>query len=293
MVAPAVAVQWSGDLDAALQQAAAEEKLVLIEFTGSDWCSYCIKLNREVLSTAEFAAFIAPHFVPVQVDVPIRRDIDRRLLARNEELCRRYKVPGFPTLMVLTPQGQVVGGFRGDPGNGMEGVKHHLADAQKFAHLLKLAETQQGEAKLRTFHTVYSALQPCMRPATGLRERIAALDTHNLTGIHDELQAEQQREQFRRELAATRGKPQEALALIERSLATAAPQNREEMLQTKVAVLLACARNEADLHAVKQFMLELADKEGDSAARTRSIIEQRFSNPAEVLEHLRNNPPMW
>ncbi len=293
LASPATAAPWGCDLDAAMAQAAAEGKLVLVEFTGSDWCSYCIKLNRELLNTPAFAEYIAPHFVPVQIDVPIRRDFDRQLLERNKEICKRYRVPGYPTLMVITPQGQVVGGFRGDPGNGMEGAKRHLDAAQKFAHLLELAETQQGEEKLRTLHLVYSGQQACMRPCTGLRERIAALDSKNITGIHNELQVEEQREQFRRELAATRGNPQAALALIESRLATAAPQNHEEMMQARVTVMLAAAKTEADVLAVKQLMLELADEEGDSAARSRAIIEQRFANPAQVLEHIRQNPIIW
>ncbi len=292
LAAPAQAAVWTHDLEAAKQQAAAEGKLVLVEFTGSDWCTYCVQLNRQVLSTDEFAEFIAPRFIPVQIDVPIRRDFNRRLLERNQQLCKRYSVPGFPTLMVLTPQGEVVGGFRGDPGNGMEGVRRHLEAAQKFARILAEAEALQGLEKARALHAVYSALQPCMRPSTGLRVRIAALDPNNATGIHDELQAEQQREHFRRELAATRD-PKAALELTERHLATASLQNRTEILQARAAVLLAIAETEADLLAVKQLLLEIADSNPRTAAQTKAALEARFADPAQVLEHIRRNPPTW
>ncbi len=292
IVVPAAAVPWSSDLGAAMQQAAEQGKLVLIEFTGSDWCSYCIKLNREVLSTPAFAEYIAPRFVPVQIDVPIRHDFDRKLLERNKELCRRYKVPGYPTLMVLTPQGQVVGGFRGDPGGGIDGARRHLDAAQKFARMLAEAESLQGEHKAVALHRVYSALQACMRPSTGLRERIAELDPQNVTGIHNELQIEQERNNFRRELAGAL-EPETALAVIERHLPGAAPQNRTEILHVKVAVMLALAKDEADILEARDLLLELAGEEQEGAERSRQIIEQRFANPAEVLEHLRHNPPMW
>ncbi len=292
-VAPAMAAAWTSDLDAAMQQAAAEKKLVLVEFTGSDWCSYCIALNKQVLSTPAFAEYIRPHFVPVQIDVPIRRDVDPELLRRNQEICKRYKVPGYPTLMVLTPQGQVVGGFRGDPGNGMEGARQHLDAAQKFARLLAGAEQLQGVEKARRLHLVYSALQPAMRPSTGLRERIAVLDPDNVTGIHHELEVERQRNGFRRELAATRGKPQAALELIARYLPMVALQNRAEVLNAKVAVMLATAQSEADILAAKAVLFEICDLTPESAEKDKADFEKRFANPAEVLDYVRQNPPIW
>ncbi len=292
-VAPAMAAAWTSDLDAAMQQAAAEKKLVLVEFTGSDWCSYCIALNKQVLSTPAFAEYIRPRFVPVQIDVPIRRDFNPELLRRNQEICKRYKVPGYPTLMVLTPQGQVVGGFRGDPGNGMEGARQHLDAAQKFARLLAGAEQLQGVEKARRLHLVYSALQPAMRPSTGLRERIAALDPDNVTGIHHELEVERQRNEFRRELAATRGKPQAALELIARYLPIVAPQNRAEVLNAKVAVMLATAQSEEDILAARTVLFEICDLTPESAEKDKADFEKRFANPAEVLDYVRQNPPIW
>ncbi len=292
MIAPAFSAQWSSDLEAAKKQAAAENKLVLIEFTGSDWCTYCIKLNKEVLSAPAFEEYIKPAFIPVQIDVPIRKSFDQELLKRNKEICKQYKVPGYPTLMVLTPQGRVVGGFRGDPGNGIEGVKKHLNAAQKFARILSAAEKMQGLEKARTLYTVYSALDACMRPCTGLREQIVALDPNNVTGIHQELQIEKQRADFRKDLAATR-EPAAALALVERYLKDAAPQNKAEILQAKSAILLSTAKTEADILAVKQLMMQIAQLNPATAERTIRAIEARFAKPAEVLEYIRKNPPTW
>ncbi len=292
MLVPAFATEWSSDLDAALKQAAEENKLVLIEFTGSDWCTYCVKLNKEVLSTPAFAEYIEPLFVPVQIDVPIRSSFDQQLLERNKEICKRYKVPGYPTLMVLTPQGQVVGGFRGDPGNGIEGAKGHLNAALKFARMLDDAEKLQGVAKARALHAVYAALHPCMRPSSGLRERIVALDPENVTGIHRELEIEQQRADFRRELVAAR-EPEAALALVERYLPIAFPQNRAEILHVKSVVLLYQAKNVDDILAVKPILIEICDLNPDTAAQSKAIIETRFTEPEKLLEYLRDNPPKW
>ncbi len=291
LAAPAT-LSWQTDLLAAMAQAQKEGKLVLIEFTGSDWCTYCIELKRTLLSTPEFAAYVSPAFVPVQIDVPIRRKLDPQLLARNKEICERYKVPGYPTLMVLTPQGQVVGGFRGDPGNGMEGVRRHLDAAQKFARLLSAAETMEGVEKARMLHAVYEALQPCMRPCTGLRERIVALDPQNVTGIHHELRVEAQRAAFRNELAATR-EPKAALALIERYLGEALPQNREEMMNARVAVLLATAQTVEDVLAVKALLVEICELHPETAEADKAAFEERFADPQQVLDYVKQHPPIW
>ncbi len=293
LVAPmASALEWQTDLPAALAQAGRENKLVLVEFTGSDWCTYCIKLKREVLDSPEFAAYAQASFVPVEIDVPIRKDIGADLLARNKEICKRYKVPGYPTLMVLTPQGQVVGGFRGDPGNGLEGVKRYLNEAQKFARVLATAESRQGVEKARMLHAVYEALQPCMRPCTGLRERIVALDPENVTGIHLELQIEAQRSAFRKALAAAR-EPQAALALIERSLPESYPQNKAEMLNAKVAVMLATAQTVEDVLAAKAVIMEVCELTPETAEADKAAFEKRFANPQQVLDYVQKHPPMW
>ncbi len=289
--APAT-VAWLTDLPAALAQAEREGKLVLIEFTGSDWCTYCIELKRTVLSTPAFAAFVAPSFVPVEIDVPIRRDFDQELLKRNQDICQRLKVPGYPTLMVLTPQGQVVGGFRGNPKNGLEGVKQHLATAQKAARILAEAEKLEGVDKAKALHSVYEALEPCMRPSTGLRERIVALDPDNVTGVRHELEIEAQRAAFRKELAAT-SDPKLGMAIVERYLKDAYPQNLAEVMNAQVAIILATAQTVDDVLAAKTVLLKICELTPETAERDKADFEKRFANPQEVLDYVKEHPPIW
>ena len=88
-------------------------KLVLVDFTGSDWCTACIKLRRSVLDTGAFREYAADKFVLMEVDLPQRADFDAKLRKRNEELAERYHIGGYPTVMVLNPKGEVMGGFEG------------------------------------------------------------------------------------------------------------------------------------------------------------------------------------
>ncbi len=115
LIAPiAQAASWGTDLPAALKQAAASGKNVLVVFTGSDWCPPCIALKKNVLSKADFAEYAKANFVLVELDFPRRKQLPAALRAANDKLAAQYKVTGFPTTLALSPDGKelarVVGG---------------------------------------------------------------------------------------------------------------------------------------------------------------------------------------
>jgi protein disulfide-isomerase len=101
--------KWSTDLPAALKQAKAEKKLVLIDFTGSDWCGWCIKFKKDTLDTPEFAKYAKENLVLVELDFPSKKEQPAELKKTNKELQTKYKVSGFPTLVVLDGDGKEVG----------------------------------------------------------------------------------------------------------------------------------------------------------------------------------------
>ena len=105
---------WHTDLAKAQQIATSDDKHVLLHFTGSDWCPWCIKLNDNVFSTPEFAEFAASELVLVKVDFPKRHQLSQAQATANEKLARKYRVRGFPTLIMLNSKGERVGttGFR-------------------------------------------------------------------------------------------------------------------------------------------------------------------------------------
>jgi len=109
----ASAASWLTDLNAGKAQAQKEGKSVLINFTGSDWCPWCIKLQQEVFSQPEFEAFAAKNLVLVEIDFPKRKPQSSALQKANAALVTQYKVDGFPTLVFLNAQGNVVhrGGY--------------------------------------------------------------------------------------------------------------------------------------------------------------------------------------
>jgi len=104
---------WTEDYAKAMKQAKAENKHVLLDFTGSDWCSWCIKLDHEIFDKASFKSFAKDNLVLVKVDFPESTPIAAKTKAQNEKLKGQFGITGFPTLFILDADGKQVwkGGY--------------------------------------------------------------------------------------------------------------------------------------------------------------------------------------
>ena len=100
---------WITDLPKALEQAKADKKVVLLDFTGSDWCGWCKRLDKEVFSTTEFKQYATKNLVLVEVDFPNQKKLSPELKKANDKLKNKYKVDGFPTLVALNGEGREIG----------------------------------------------------------------------------------------------------------------------------------------------------------------------------------------
>jgi thioredoxin-related protein len=100
---------WGTDLPKALAQAKTGKQLVLINFTGSDWCPWCIKFDHEVLEADKFKDYAKSHLQLVEADFPNKKPQSDALKAANAALQQKYKVDGFPTLLVLDADGKEIG----------------------------------------------------------------------------------------------------------------------------------------------------------------------------------------
>ena len=118
---------WLSDLPKAQAQAQAEGKHVLINFTGSDWCGWCIKLRKDVFLKPEFDAYARSNLVLVEVDFPKRKPQPPALQQTNRKLAEYFRVEGYPTLVLLDSRGTNIG--KVSYGNG--GAKTFLAQVEK------------------------------------------------------------------------------------------------------------------------------------------------------------------
>ena len=99
------AAEWLTDLPKALAKAKADKKMVLMDFTGSDWCPGCIELHKKILSTPEFEKYADKNLVLVVVDFPQKTVQTEELKKANKALAEKYNVDGFPTIIVLDSDG--------------------------------------------------------------------------------------------------------------------------------------------------------------------------------------------
>ncbi len=100
---------WLTNFKEAQEQAKSGKKLVLLDFTGSDWCGWCIKLEREVFSKPEFKQYAEKNLVLMEIDFPKGKQLSSTERAQNEQLAMQYGIEGFPTIILVDGDGKKVG----------------------------------------------------------------------------------------------------------------------------------------------------------------------------------------
>lgn len=116
---------WTSDFAAAKKEAAESKKDLLIDFTGSDWCGWCIKLNKEVFSQDPFKAGVKDKFVLVELDYPKDKSkLSAATIKQNEELGKKYAVQGYPTILLADADGKPFAATGYQEGGPEAYVKH-------------------------------------------------------------------------------------------------------------------------------------------------------------------------
>ena len=121
--------QWLTDLPKAQAQAKKENKLVLMDFNGSDWCPPCKALRKNVLSSDAFVEFARKNLVLVDVDFPRQKKQPADLTKVNEALSEKFGIEGFPTIIVLSGDGKEL---RRSVGYSGESAKAFIAELEKL-----------------------------------------------------------------------------------------------------------------------------------------------------------------
>ena len=92
---------WEVDLNKAIAMSKKTGKPILANFTGTDWCGWCIRLRREVFDKPEFTAWAAENVILLEVDFPRRTKLPEAIAKQNRELQQIFRVQGYPTLWVF------------------------------------------------------------------------------------------------------------------------------------------------------------------------------------------------
>ena len=101
---------WETNVTKAMAISNETKKPLLLFFTGSDWCGWCIRLQKEVLKTPEFALWAKENVVLVELDFPRRAPQAPEIKKQNDELQMAFGIQGFPTIILAnatTKEGKV------------------------------------------------------------------------------------------------------------------------------------------------------------------------------------------
>ena len=120
----AQAGEWETDFAKASAAAKAGQKYMLLDFSGSDWCIWCIRLEKEVFSTKDFQQYAAKNLVCVLLDFPHAKTLSAELKQQNADLAEKYQIKGYPTVILLNPDGKLVGETGYQEGGGKKYVEH-------------------------------------------------------------------------------------------------------------------------------------------------------------------------
>lgn len=109
---------WSANWESVKAQSLKTGKPILANFTGSDWCPYCIRLEEEVFTTEEFKTWAKEKVILFEADYPQGKELPEKITKQNEQLAREYGVSAFPSILFLDGNGDVLGnsGYLRDPG---------------------------------------------------------------------------------------------------------------------------------------------------------------------------------
>jgi len=132
-----VFTEWQPDFETAKKLAKTEHKLILLNFSGSDWCGPCIKMKTEIFDNVDFKALADTALVLVNADFPRnkRNQPPKEQQQHNELLAERYNHEGkFPLTLLLTANGTVLKSWEGFPTGGIKAFNDALKQISDEQH---------------------------------------------------------------------------------------------------------------------------------------------------------------
>ena len=121
---------WLENYTEALAAAKQLKRPVFIDFTGSDWCGWCIRLDREVFSQKAFIKYAKNDLVLLKLDFPQRKKLSEALQKQNRELAKKFGIRGFPTIVIVDAEGKEIA-RTGYQRGGAKNYVDHLKDLLK------------------------------------------------------------------------------------------------------------------------------------------------------------------
>lgn len=147
-VSRSVTKGWIEDFEAAKRQAAQEGKFILMDFSGSDWCGWCKRMDKEVFSQSKFVKEASKRYVLVMIDSPRDKEILSKLAqGQNDGLRAKYGVRGFPSVVIVDSAGEVVKRHSGYRKGGPKGYLEYLEELMNGVKWPEKKQEEKSSAK--------------------------------------------------------------------------------------------------------------------------------------------------
>ncbi len=263
---------WMTDFEAAKKKAAAEGKDLFVDFTGSDWCGWCKRLNQEVFQHEPFQKGVADKYVLVELDYPrmpetLAKQSDE-IKAQNAKLQQTYQIQGFPTILITDAEGRPYAktGYRE---GGPEAYLTHLAELQENKKnrdtAFAKAESQKGLEKAAA---LFAGLQSVPEDYRGLYhsviETIKANDPDDTTGLIAATEQQEAMIELERQLqnAMRGGDSEQAVKLVDDFVKKYEPAGEEK--QKLLAIKLNIHYSKDNFDSMEKVIDEIIAIDPDS-----------------------------
>lgn len=281
---------WTDNFAAAKEQAAKEGKDILIDFTGSDWCGWCIKLKDEVFNKPEFAAAAPQKFVLVEADFPQQKQLPADVKAQNDQLQKEFGIEGFPTIYLLDSQGRPYAktGYQpGGPGKYLESLANlqKLREARDAAW--KKAAAAQGVAKAKLLAEGLATMDPEMIAGhyAAVIAELKKCDPQDTTGLVKKAEFQKNMAGLEKAAEAAYGDKENAAAaakVIDDFIAANQPQGEDLQKVQFMKINLYPPSSAANIEAAIKLMIEVAAISPASATGKMAAAIQKQAEAAKA-----------
>jgi thioredoxin-related protein len=264
---------WSSDFAASKKLAVETKKDLLIDFTGSDWCSWCIKLNDEVFKHEPFKAGVKDSFVLVELDYPRDKSkLSEATQKQNEELGKKYAVQGYPTILLCEADGRpyaATGYQQGGPEKYVEHLNELRGNKAKRDEAFAKAATIEGVDKAKALIAALEALELDDALVAGfygdIVGQIKAADPKDETGFTKQAAAKQRLADFQEQLQGFGRKRDHegALALVDKTLKEGGfdAETTQQMIMTRAVILAELKKFDEALKAIDEAKAAAPDSQ--------------------------------
>lgn len=274
---------WVTDWEAAKTQAAKDQKLLLIDFSGSDWCGWCKKLDQEVFSQEAFLTEAKKKFVLVLLDFPRDKSGQSEALQKqNDKLQEQFGVEGFPSVFLAAADGTPfaqTGYQAGGPEKYLAHLDELLEQHAKVAKLQAALPAAKGLERAKLLDEICTNLGMDTPEKTAYMTEIVTLDADNQAGLKGKYLVAAAMASRTSSLRA--GKPDDAIAACDKVLAWEglSADERQTMLIAKSEILFGTG----DKKAAKALLLEAKKVAPESpvAAQIDRILAGRWFKDVE------------